>query len=205
MPEGVISGRLFTADHPDSLARGASVTLIYGRAEGERSELVAASGPDGVYRFDGLSTDPNITYLLRVDFRGESFLGPPTGFETGEVALDRSFLVSPQAPPLDRMLTGEAMPSDHPPVPALHGEPTPIQPGITLLLVLLIVAAWLGPWLWIRRRDRGAARPRAEGEIEALIRDIAGLDARHAAGQLPSEDWTRVRGRLMEELQRRAL
>ncbi len=56
----------------------------------------------------------------------------------------------------------------------------------------------LGLFVWSRRRP--AAPGMAHGTIEALARQIAELDAAHAAGEIPDDSWTKQRAALKARL-----
>ena len=203
---GTFGGRLFTADHPESLAAGAEVFLIFQNAKGEARQLVTRAGSAGDYRFSGLSTDPSIQYVLRVDYRGENFLGSPSQFASGETTLEQSFLVTTTAPPVGSGMGGapnaneQSMPAGHPPVPNQTGRPVPVNLVHTLLITgALVVIFGLPPYL-LRRREERRAESKSSGPIEALIRDIAALDLRHESGVLEREDYERVRQSLFRRL-----
>ncbi|MFN8549369.1 MAG: hypothetical protein U0527_15710, partial [Candidatus Eisenbacteria bacterium] len=50
---GTLGGRLFTADHPESVAVGAEVFLIFQDAKGSARQLKTSVGHDGGYLFTG--------------------------------------------------------------------------------------------------------------------------------------------------------
>jgi len=206
---GSLGGRLFTADHPESVAVGADVFLIFQDAKGTARQLKTSVGHDGAYLFTGLSTEPTIQYVLRVDFRGENYLGAPSSFTAGQTALDLSFLVSKTAPPAPGGAMGGAMgggagegqlPSGHPPVEGQSGKPVPVNAGHTLLLTLALVLAFGLPVALLARADRRAETPRPSGAIETLLRDIAALDLRYESGVLAREEYDPVRNSLKRRL-----
>lgn len=205
---GEIGGQLYAADHPESLAAGADVALIFRGSDGTRHELNAESDSRGAYRFTGLPTATEVSYVLRVAFRGNSFLGAPMNF-AGEPRIVSNFLVSSEAPPAtpndDPAMAGESLPPGHPEVPhsPVEGKPVPLNPAATLLLVLVSIALFALPWR-LAHRERPASVPGiARVAIDALVRDIASLDLRHEAEEIEREDYLRVRASLMKRLRDR--
>lgn len=198
---GMLGGRLFTADHPESLAVGAEVFLLFETPEGSK-QLVTRSDTGGAYVFTGLSTEATIQYVLRVDYRGNNFLGAPLSFSPGQTQLSQSFLVSTTAPPVGGGAgTAEGqMPANHPPVPGQEGRPVPEKPGDAIGLTLLLLALFGVPLYLMRNREAAATAPRPSGAVESLIRDIAALDLRHETGVIDREDYERVRGSLKRRL-----
>ncbi|MBK8230101.1 MAG: hypothetical protein IT349_13340 [Candidatus Eisenbacteria bacterium] len=198
---GMLGGRLFTADHPESLAVGAEVFLLFETPAGSK-QLVTRSDSGGAYVFTGLSTEGTIQYVLRVDYRGNNFLGAPLSFSPGQTQLSQSFLVSTTAPPVGGGAgAGEGqMPANHPPVPGQEGRPVAEKPGDAIGLTVLLLALFGLPLYLMRSREGAVTAPRPSGAVESLIRDIAALDLRHETGVIDREDYERVRGSLKRRL-----
>lgn len=200
---GRIAGQLFTAEHPDSLAVGAELTLIFRSADGAVQRIPATAGIQGEYEFSGLPTDPALQYVIRVRHFGRDFLGAPIHFEPGEADLIYNFLVSRDAAPL---------PTDgmegHPPIGsggAARQEPGVRQDPLAMSAIVLgILALFALPIAEAYRRDRALralrAAPTADPEAEALVQDIARLDLRFARGELESGDYQAVRRSLLRRL-----
>lgn len=203
MGPGEIRGQLFTADHPESTASHAEVFLVYRDAAGERRELGLTTGGDGRYDFTGLSIDAAQSYVVRVDFRGSSFLGAPMQF-ADERVLTSNFLVSLTAPPITApRADGEGRPGSAEPQAGTLGlgEPVPPRPELMLLWTAAVAAGFAWPILAARRRDaeRRARGPAAPPE-NSLVRDIAALDLRFEEGALERGDYERVRASLLARL-----
>lgn len=198
---GRILGQLFTAEHPDSVAVGAELTLIFRGADGEVERIPATAGPDGEYEFSGLSTDPEIQYVVKVSHFGRDFLGAPIQFEQGETELAYNFLVSRDAAPLP----ADGM-EGHPPMsqgaPAQMSPPPVYQDPVTMVVIVLTLFALFGLPIANAYRKDGLA-PASGGtdpEAAALIRDIASLDVRFERRELEEPDYQSVRRSLLRRL-----
>lgn len=200
--EGVLKGQLFTAQHPDSLAGGAEVTLVFRDDTNELTHKSTVATPRGEYEFTGLKTDPGYQYVVRVAYFDRDFLGPPISFEDGQTEVEFNFLVARNAAPLPPM-EGEAHShptSTRPPM----GSPVPPNPGAMVAITATILALFLLPILSAYRRDRlsvatagSPARPRA---VDALMRDIAALDLRFSEREIEEGDYRSVRRSLLQKL-----
>jgi hypothetical protein len=194
---GTIGGRVFTAENPDSVAKGAGVTLIFRGADGELTRTKSLTDESGHFHFLDLAQDSSIGYVLQINHAGRDFLSTPIHFGPGQSEVDYSVLLSDQAP------TPEGMPSGHPP---LSGERPPVgtpvrpNPVHTILIVVWIVLVFGLLAILARRRvgDAGAAEPPAA--VRALIRDIASLDNRHEDGVIGEEEYRKVREGLVARL-----
>jgi hypothetical protein len=199
--EGSIVGQLFTAEHPDSVAAGAQLTLIYRTPAGEVERVPASAGPHGEYEFQGLSADPSIQYVIKVSHFGRDFLGAPIQFESGQTTLAYNFLVARDAAPLP----AGGM-EGHPPIssdtPAQMAPPTVRQNPVTMTVIVLTILALFGlPITTAYRRDRVSSESgREDPEAAALIRDIASLDLRFSRQELESTDYEAVRRSLLRRL-----
>lgn len=191
-----IDGWIYTADHPDSVAKGAPDTLIYRTPDGELRRIAAVTDGQGHFRFRDLPADSSIGYVLKISFRGQEFLGAPVHFEAGQEELQFNVLLSAQPPPADEL------PPRHPPIPVrapLGGLPRqePIHAVVIVLCVVLLFAALA----LLARRERGT-----RGDLDlppaarALVRDIAGLDLRHAGGSIAEKEYVQMRAGLLERL-----
>jgi hypothetical protein len=190
-----ISGRIFTADDPDSIAPGAPVLLVFRPPDGEMQRLQTKADEGGHFHFMDLAPDTAIAYVLRIDYRGMQFLSAPIKFAPDEDLVDFNVLLSGGREP-----TGE-MPAGH---PSLGGTPplgSPIRPNTlhTVLLVLWVVLIFAAIAVIARRRT-----PAEEQALPApardLVRDIASLDNRHADGVIGEEEYQKVRESLMRRL-----
>ncbi|MCA9726904.1 MAG: hypothetical protein KC729_04420 [Candidatus Eisenbacteria bacterium] len=199
---GTILGQLFTAEHPDSVAGQAELTLIFRPAGAETVERVSqTAGPDGSYRFDGVSTDPTISYVIKVHYFGRDFLGAPIAFEAGQSVLEFNFLVARDAKPIPQS-------DGHPPMDGGMGgsgmggvlQPVRQDPLAAVAIVAGLLAFFLLP-VAMERRKGPAERPRLDGAASDLMRDIASLDLRFANGELAESDYRSVRSSLFQKLE----
>ncbi len=193
---GSITGRVFTAENPDSLARGAGVTLIFRGADGEMTRSKLETDAQGHFHFLELAQDTSIAYVLQIVYRGRDFLSEPIRFTPGQDEVDYSVLLSDRAP-------GEGnMPSGHPPLTGqpplgIAVRPNPVHTLLLVLWIALIFAllAFLG-----RPRAGGARTEASPPAVRALIRDIASLDNRHEDGVIGEEEYRKVREGLVARL-----
>ena len=199
---GSILGQLFTAEHPDSVAAGAELTLIFRAPDGEVQRVPGVAGPHGEYEFPGLSTDPSLQYVVRVSYFGRDFLGAPMQFDVGQTRLAYNFLVARDAAPIP---TGGM--EGHPPIssddaPAQMGQNGVRQDPFSMTVIVLAILALFGlPIATAYRRDRqGPEGKREDPEAAALIRDIASLDLRYSRGELEASDYEAVRRSLIRRL-----
>jgi hypothetical protein len=193
---GNITGRVFTAENPDSLAKGAGVTLIFRGADGEMIRKKLETDTDGHFHFLDLAQDTSIAYVLQIFYRGRDFLSEPIHFTPGQDEVDYSVLLS------DRARSEGDLPSGHPPLTGqppqgIAVRPNPLHTVLIVLWIVLIFAllAFLGR---PRAGDAKAAEPPAG--VRALIRDIASLDNRHADGVIGEEEYRKVREGLVARL-----
>lgn len=201
---GRIAGQLFTAEHPDSLAAGAELTLIFRSADGAVQRIPTTAGSQGEYQFTRLDTDPALQYVIRVRHFGRDFLGAPIHFEPGESDLVYNFLVARDAAPLPT----EGM-EGHPPIPSggMATQPPRVrQDPLAMGAIVVGILALFGiPIAEAYRRDR-SRRVRGAGlgpdpEAESLVQDIARLDLRFARGEIESGDYQAVRRSLRRRLE----
>ena len=194
---GEIVGGAFTAEHPDSVAAGCSVSLIYRDAAGERQQIDKTTGEDGHFHFAGLSTSPDFSYVIQISYRGRSFLSAPVQFPAGEDVVEYSVLLSRETPAFGEMPSGHSdIPGATPPAARAARQ----SPAHTILIVLWIVAifvlfAWMG-----RPRGESAPADRLSPQARSLVRDIAGLDLRHEDGVIGEEEYRKVRQGLIDRL-----
>jgi hypothetical protein len=191
---GTISGRLFTAEDPDSVAPNVAVTLVF-RGQGEELErLSTTSDETGHFHFMDVNADTSIGYVLRLDYRGREFLGTPMRFLPGQSEITFNVLLSDQAPPEG------TLPEGHPP---LQESEAVVAPPVQNPLHMVLIVAWItilfiGIALLARRpREGGAGTP---APARSLARDIASLDLRHAEGAIGQEEYEKVRSGLVERL-----
>ncbi len=193
---GAILGRVFTAEHEDSVGRGCSVELIYRDANGERREMSRTTGDDGHFHFADLPIDTALTYVLRIEFRGRGFLSEPIRFRPGESEIDYNVLLTDQEPPEG------AVPPGHPPLPGAPAMGVPVRqdPLHTILIVLWVLLVF-GLLALLARRDapRGR-RDSVPAAARALARDIAGLDRSFAQGAIGEEEYRKARAALSQRL-----
>lgn len=201
---GMIRGQLFTAQHPESVAAGAELTLIFRNPGSEVVErTVTRAGQDGTYLFAPVSTDPAIAYVIKVHHFGRDYLGAPMSFEPGSALLEFNFLVARDAAPIPQ--TEDAHPPmggaldahTHPPV-----QPVRQDPIAAAAIVLGVLTLFALPFLLDRSRS-GDGPGKIEGSAADLMRDIASLDLRFADGDLEEPEYRAVRERLFAKLEER--
>jgi hypothetical protein len=191
---GTISGRLFTAEHPDSIAPNVSVTLVFRGPGDELQHLSVLSDETGHFHFIDVDADTSIGYVLRLDYKGREFLGTPIRFQPGQAEITFNVLLSDQAPPEG------ALPEGHPPV---QGSEPIVEPAVQKPVHMILIAAWIsllfvGVALLARRgREAGSGVP---APARTLARDIASLDLRHTEGAIGLEEYEKVRAGLVERL-----
>lgn len=200
---GIIRGQLFTAQHLDSVAAGAELTLIYRQSAAEPVErMTTTAGADGTYLFTPVSPDPTIAYVIKVHHFGRDFLGAPMSFEPGSSLLEFNFLVSRDAQPVPQT-------DGHPPMedasgPGAHEiERIRQDPLAAVAIVAGVLTLFALPFLVGRSRRSGDRERRVEGAAADLMRDIASLDLRFAEGDLEESDYRSVRASLFEKLEER--
>lgn len=195
---GSILGRVYTAEHEDSVGRGAAVELIYRDSAGERQEIRRSTGEDGHFHFSDLSTDSALVYVLRISLRGRAFLSDPIRFAVGETEIDYNVLLSDADPDFGDL------PAGHPPMPGAPatGRPVAQSPAHTVLIVLWTVLLF-ALFALLARRNESQAREGDDPAARALARDIAGLDRRRADGVIGDEEYRKVRAVLVEQLRAR--
>ena len=190
---GELRGQLFTAQHPDSVAAGAEVTLIWRDASDELNRISSTAGEDGSYSFPGLSADPTIDYVVRVQYFGRDYLGAPVSFTAGETVLEYNFLVARDAEsiPMDGLPDGHSHTGGAATPPPL--QPVKQNPVTMLVLVALFIALFALPVLSVWKREVALARGSNRPPIDSLVRDIAGLDLRFQRGDLEEDVYRQVR------------
>jgi hypothetical protein len=200
---GTIRGQLFTAQHLDSVAGGAELTLIYRQSASEPVErMTTTAGEDGTYLFTPVSPDPAIAYVIKVHHFGRDFLGAPMSFEPGSSLLEFNFLVSRDAQPVPQS-------DGHPPMEdasdshAHEVERVRQDPLAAVAIVGGVLTLFALPFLAGRSRGSGNRERRVEGAAADLMRDIASLDLRFAEGDLEESDYRSVRASLFEKLEER--
>lgn len=185
-----IAGKVFTAESVDSLAQGASVTLVIHAGPGTDTKQVETStDAQGHFHFPGLPSDTSLAYVLRITFRGKDFLSNPIRFPAGEEQIDYNVLLSDHSPE-----SGQ-------PEPVIQGRPARQSVFHTILIVLCVVVLFSLFATLARRQDsaeesRGAQPP----EVGALIREIASLDVRHEDGIIGDDEYRKVRSALLARL-----
>jgi hypothetical protein len=194
---GTISGRVFTAESPDSVAKGASVTLVYPGTGGQMNRARAETDGSGHFHFTDLAQDTSITYVLQITLRGRDFLSGAIRFEPGQSEVEYSVLLS-EGPP-----SGGDLPTGHPPLSGQRppqGVPVRSNPIHTVLLVLWIVLVFALLAIMARPRPGRARSPEIPAPVRALVRDIASLDIRHEDGVIGEEEYRKVREGLVTRL-----
>jgi hypothetical protein len=191
---GSIAGRAFSADHPDSVAQGASVTLIFhaGTADTEMKELRTTSDAGGHFHFLDLASDTSIAYVLQINYRGRDFLSNPIRFTPGSDEIDYSVLLADEPPDAEG---GHGM---MPPT----GVPPRQNPFHMVLIVLWVVLLFAVFGVLARREDSRRRTAGLPPMAQALAREIAGLDLRHADGTIGDEEYRKVRGSLLARLEK---
>ena len=192
---GTIAGRVFTADHPDSIAPGAAVSLVFRLPQGEMVRQQTAADASGHFHFIDLAADTSIAYVLRIDYKGMQFLSEPIQFTPGEDVVDYNILLSGGEPPM------EEMPAGHPPVGSGPPLGRPVRPNAlhAVILVAWVVLMFVLLAL-IARRKPATEDPTLAPGARDLVRDIASLDNRHADGVIGEEEYRKVREGLMRRL-----
>ena len=190
-----IAGRVFTADHPDSIAPGAPVSVVFRPPGGEVQRLQTDADAEGHFHFVDLSADSSIAYVLRIDFKGMQFLSSPIRFEPGEDVVEFNVLIAGGMP------QGE-MPSGHPSVPSGPPQGSPVRPNAlhTILLALWVTMIFAFLAALIRRKLRPGGERALPAAARGLVRDIASLDNSRAGGVIGEEEYRKVREGLMIRL-----
>jgi hypothetical protein len=189
-----IAGRVYTADHPDSIAPGAPVSLVFRPKQGDMQRLQVSADAEGHFHFMDLSADSSIAYVLKIDFKGREFLSSPIRFRPGEDVVEFNVLLAGGMPQ-------EEMPAGHPSISGGEPEGRPVRPNAlhTILIVLWTVILFGLLGVLARRKGSPEGRPLPAG-AKGLIRDIAGLDERHADGVIGEDEYRKVRDGLMTRL-----
>ena len=194
-----LHGRVFTAEHEDSLARRTPVALLVESPGEQARRLETLTDEAGVFHFHGLEPDGRISYTLEVGYQGREFHGDPARFEPGEELIEINLLLASGPPAGD-------LPPDHPPIgePPAAGRPVRQDPIHMTLIAVWVVLLFV--WLARLSRPSPTANGRAPGgrerspEAEALVREIAGLDNRHEEGVIGEEEYRKVRAGLLRKL-----
>lgn len=190
-----IAGRVFTADHPDSIAPGAPVSVVFRPPAGEVQRLQTNADAEGHFHFVDLSADSSISYVLRIDFKGMQFLSSPIRFEPGEDVVEFNVLLAGGMP------QGE-MPAGHPAVSGGPPQGRPVRPNALHTILLSVWVAMIFALIAVlarRKRPQGGDRT-LPAVARGLVRDIASLDNSHADGVIGEEEYRKVREGLMIRL-----
>lgn len=179
---GEISGQVYTAEHPESLATGAQVSLVYRNARDEVERAAMPTDEQGRFCFSELPTNPDLEYVLRVDHRGMVSVGQPVRFESGESVLSFDVLIgggperavsgpelgsgrTPEGPGGSMGIGGggleDELPPGHPSIPGirpLEGRPVRQDPSHTILLTLALAGLFGLPMFLLSRKDRERER-----------------------------------------------
>ena len=194
---GTIGGRVFTAQHPDSVAQGAAVTLFFRDDAGQMARDRIETDGQGHFHFTGLAQDTSIAYVLQIEHGGRSFLSASIRFEPGQDEVSYSVLLTEEAP------EGADLPAGHPPLPG-QGPPLgrPIRPNPihTLLIVLWVTLVFGLLAIMARPRPSGEQGSQPPVAYRALVRDIASLDNRREDGVIGEEEYRKVRDGLVSRL-----
>ena len=194
---GTISGRVFTAENPDSVAKGATAILVYPGTGGQMNRARAETDDSGHFHFMDLAQDTSITYVLQITLRGRDFLSGAIRFEPGQSEVEYSVLLSDESP------SGGDLPGGHPPLSGQRppqGVPVRPNPVHTILLVLWIVLVFALLAIMARPRPGRGKAPETPASVRALVRDIASLDIRHEDGVIGEEEYRKVREGLVTRL-----
>lgn len=201
---GVLQGRLFTAQHPDSVASNAEVQLIFRDADDHLQRISSTAGPDGSYAFPGISADPTLDYVVRVQFFGRDYLGAPISFTAGETELEYNFLVARNA----ESIPMDGLPDNHPQMGETARPPMapPVrQDPLTMVVLVAVILALFGlPIISAWKREVADAQATNARPIDSLVRDIAGLDLRFERGDLEEDVYRKVRDSLFARLRESA-
>ncbi|MBD3163371.1 MAG: hypothetical protein GF328_14815 [Candidatus Latescibacteria bacterium] len=195
-----LHGRVFSAEHEDSLARGAPVLLLVERSGEIVERLESRTDEEGLFHFHDLDPDSALSYTVEVTYDGREFRGRPTRFAAGQDLMEMNLLLSAGLP------DGE-VPPDHPSIPETPRTGRPVEPNP---LHTLLITAWIVLlFLWLVRlsrpsdpgRSARAGAPDRMPEAEALVRDIAALDNRREDGVIGEEEHRKVRAALKRRLE----
>jgi hypothetical protein len=191
-----LAGRVFTADHPDSIAPGAPVSLIFRPPQGEVQRLQSTADEGGHFHFVDLSPDTSIAYVLRIDYKNLQFLSSPIQFAPGEEVVEFNVLLAGGGAP------GGDMPEGHPSIPGEPMQGSPVRPNTlhTILLALWVILVFALLALLARRSASTRGDEILSPAARDLVRDIASLDNRHADGVIGAEEYRKVRDGLMARL-----
>jgi|GEM_PF-5318286 len=193
-----IAGHVYTAENPDSVAKGAAVTLTrHGAGAGAgMKDLVAQTDAEGHFHFLDLPPDTSITYVLQIRYSGRDFESNPIRFTSGGDQVDYNVLLT------DRPPGGEPVQeqAQDPMIPPAIGRPAPQSAFRTILVVLWILLIFATFAMLARRRDSARREGELPAEARSLVREIAGLDVRHGEGTIGDEEYRKVRVALVERL-----
>jgi hypothetical protein len=194
---GTITGRVFTAESADSVAKGATVVLVYPGSDGQMNRAKALTDESGHFHFMDVSQDTSIAYVLQITLHGRDFLSGAIKFEPGQSEIDYSVLLTDESP------DGGDLPSGHPP---LSGQQPPrgvaLRPNpVHAVLIVLWIALVFGLLAIMARPRRGSGEgSEAPAAVRTLVRDIASLDLRHEDGVIGDDEYRKVREGLMARL-----
>jgi len=192
---GLITGQLFTDRHPDSVAVGADLVLIFREGDDLR-RIEGRSGSRGEFRFGTVSIDPEIQYVVKVNHRGREFLGTPISFAEGESLLEFNFLVSGEARSVDLFRSGGRSSSGDP----RFGQRPDENPLTTIVIIGLLFGLFAALAYRFRRTVTGS-EPSSRADRAGLMREIARLDLRFESGDLAETEYRSRRAVLWSQLE----
>lgn len=186
---GVLTGQIFTAEHPDSLLRHAPVDLMFRGEDGAVDHVTGETDESGKFTFSGLDTTTNLAYVLRIQGPEGELLSDPIFFPAGQETVFYSVLAATQP----------SMPTGHPPIRQPVGTVPRDKPLLTLLVVILLML--LLAFLFNLTRGPGKeGRQAYPPKVRSLMRDVAGLDLRFERGEIGGEEYEKIRRSLRERL-----
>ena len=193
---GIITGTVYTTEHEDSLAADVPVFLAFRDSTDQICLIDGRTDHSGLFLFEGVSTDSSISYRLRIDYRGEDFLGAPISFGPGETEIVFDVLLAHER------RSESTLPAGHPLIGGPPVRSTPVvQRPLDTVLVVLLVTLLFGVLAFLARRPVAAGvAVRLSPSAQVWVRDIAGLDLRYRDGVIGEEEYRKVRDSLIDRL-----
>jgi hypothetical protein len=187
---GVLTGQIFTAQHPDSVLGHSRVDLVF-MGEGEAvMHRTVETDHSGVFTFAELDTTSSLAYVLRIQSPQGELLSDPIFFPAGQETIVYNVMARAETPPL---------PTGHPPVQPTMGTVPRDRPPLTLLIVAL--TALLFAFFFNLTKAKPEEAPQAyPPNVRSLMRDVAGLDLRFERGEIGGEEYEKIRRSLRDRL-----
>jgi hypothetical protein len=190
----VLTGRVFTADSPDSVLALNPIEVVYQDASGQTHRHATTTDAMGRFLFDGLEPEGR-AYVLSIKRGGREFLSEPIHFQAGQDTLVYDVMLVNEPPP------SGPLPAGHPPVGGVPPH-RPVDSPLWALAIVVGLAVLFAYLFHLSGETPEAARQRRyPPRAVALMRDLAALDLRRERGEIGEEEYAKVR----EGLKRRLL